>query len=108
MPPEVRTPKKEWSIYVVEAENGNLYTGIAKDPELRFTEHLNSKKGARFFRRSPPKAIRFQVSGFTHSEALKIEYRLKQLPRLKKQEMIETGNRKKLRALLISKKEPRR
>jgi len=108
MPSESRAQKKEWSIYVVEAQNGHLYTGIAKDPELRFTEHLSSKKGARFFRRSPPKSIRFQVAGFTHSEALKIEYRLKQLPRQKKQEMIETGNRKKLRALLISKKETRK
>ena len=108
MPAELRPQKKEWSIYVVEAVSGDLYTGIAKDPVRRFTEHLNSKKGARFFRRSPPKALRFQVSGFTHSEALKIEYRLKQLPRIKKQEMIESGNRKKLRALLNSKKEPRK
>ncbi|NDG83595.1 MAG: GIY-YIG nuclease family protein [Proteobacteria bacterium] len=89
-----------WSIYLIEAENGSLYTGITTDPERRFDEHRAQKKGAKFFRSSGFKAVRMQVAGFGRSEALQIEYRLKRLPRDQKIEMIASANKRKLRALL--------
>ena len=95
-----RSKGDKWSIYLIEAENGSLYTGITTDPERRFSEHRGQKKGAKFFRSSAFRAVRMRVDGFARSEALKIEYRLKRLPRAKKIEMIATATRSKLRALL--------
>jgi len=37
-----------WYVYVIEASNGSLYTGITTDVERRFGEHL-SGKGAKYF-----------------------------------------------------------
>lgn len=97
--------KKEWTVYLIETRNGKWYSGITKDPERRFQEHTRSKKGAKFFRTSAPKAILFQMKGFTHSEALRIEYRMKALKRPEKAALIENPSRRTIRAWL--QKQPR-
>lgn len=76
--------KREWTLYLIEAQNGFFYTGITKDLKRRFEEHGGGKKSAKFFRRSPPKKILFSISGLTHSDALRMEYAVKQLDRSKK------------------------
>jgi len=30
---------RDWTVYIIETENGKLYTGIAKDLERRFEQH---------------------------------------------------------------------
>ena len=77
-----------WIVYIVEAENGHFYTGITKDLERRFQEHISSPKSAKFFRRSPAKKIVYFKAGFSHSEALKEERRIKSLSRTEKLAMI--------------------
>ena len=86
-------PAKEndWSVYIVETECGKLYTGIAKDVEKRFQEHLGSKKGAKFFRSATPKKIVFKHAKLSRSEALKIEDKIKKLTREQKLKLIEAG-----------------
>jgi len=37
-----------WYVYIIEAENGKLYTGIAKDPKKRFEKHKKGKGGKVF------------------------------------------------------------
>ena len=32
-----------WHLYLLECEDGSLYTGITTDVERRFAEHLNGK-----------------------------------------------------------------
>jgi putative endonuclease len=80
--------KREWTVYIIEAKNGFLYTGITKDLERRLREHLSVKgtksKGAKFFRVSEPKKILAAVEGFTLSQALKAEKKIKSLNRTKK------------------------
>ena len=73
-----------WIVYIIEAENGHFYTGITKNLERRFLEHTDSPKAAKFFRRSPPKKIAYFKEGFSHSEALKEERRIKKLTRPEK------------------------
>ena len=80
---------KEWSLYIIEAENGFLYTGITKDLQRRFEEHQSSDKAAKFFRSSPPKAMVYSKKGFTYSEALKEEARIKRLPKSEKLALIQ-------------------
>ena len=81
--------KDLYEVYIVETMSGKLYTGIAKDADKRFDEHLNDKrKGAKFFRSDPPKKILFRENGQNRSEASKLEARIKKLSRAKKIELI--------------------
>ena len=78
----------EWFVYIIEAENGFFYTGITKDLKRRFSEHQSGAKGAKFFRRSPPKKIRYTQGGLSHGDALRIERKIKQLKRADKLKLI--------------------
>jgi putative endonuclease len=87
--------KKEWLVYMIEAENGFLYTGITKDLERRFQEHLTSPKSAKFFRSSPPKKMVYSKKGFSYSGALIEEHRIKKLTREQKDAFIRAKVEKK-------------
>ena len=86
------TPKpaitKEWELYIILAENGKLYTGIALDAEKRFQQHLNSSKGAKFFRSTQPSAIVYKEKCADRSKAQQREAEIKQLSRIKKMALI--------------------
>lgn len=72
-----------WWLYVLECEGGVLYTGIARDVEMRFRDHANGK-GAAFTRSHPPVSIIARAALATRSEALRVEYAFKQVPRVEK------------------------
>ena len=82
---------KVWSVYMIEAENGFLYTGITKDLKRRFLEHTTSKKSAKFFRSSPAKKMVFKKKGYSYSEALKEECRIKKLTKTQKLKLIQAS-----------------
>lgn len=82
MTPPAET-KKRWSLYVLECNDGTLYTGITNDLSRRLAQH-NSGKASRYTRtRLPVKLVHAQrCRGRSH--ALKREHALKQLPRSEK------------------------
>jgi putative endonuclease len=48
----------QWYVYIILTAKEKLYTGISRDPERRFFEHLlDVKKGAKFFRSDSPQKI---------------------------------------------------
>ncbi|HSC81142.1 MAG TPA: GIY-YIG nuclease family protein [Chitinolyticbacter sp.] len=67
-----------WFLYVIECQDGSLYTGIATDVARRYTEHA-SGRGARYTRSHPPARLLAVLPCANRSDALKQEYRLKQL-----------------------------
>lgn len=75
--------EKPWFVYMLECRDGALYTGIATDVDDRFAKHC-AGRGAAYTRANPPRRVvaRLRCSGL--SEALKLEYRLKQLARTEK------------------------
>lgn len=73
---------------MVRAANGFLYTGIATDPERRFQEHCEGKKGAKFFRRSQPQAIVYKEPQPSRSCATSREIAIKKLTRRQKLRLI--------------------
>lgn len=81
--------KKNWEVYIIEAENGTLYTGITNDLEKRFSAHASSK-GARFFNTSPPKALLFRERHPSRSSASKREAEIKKLTRAEKLALIHS------------------
>ena len=86
--PANAAPVKTWWVYMVRAQNGNLYTGISTDPERRFQQHASGKGGARFFHSSPAQALVWQLSCTDHSEALRREIALKKLAKKNKEALI--------------------
>jgi putative endonuclease len=70
---------KNWVAYLVRCSDKSLYCGISNDLKNRLIEH-NSGKGAKYTRSRRPVELVGVSSELTKSEALKLEYRIKQLP----------------------------
>jgi putative endonuclease len=52
-----KPPSHTWYVYILECEDGSLYTGVTLDPKRRFVEHQNggcrytrSRRGLRMLR----------------------------------------------------------
>jgi putative endonuclease len=78
----------KWEVYIIEAESGKLYTGITNDLDKRFADHLNGRKGARFFHFSAPKKVLFREACANRSEATQREIQIKKLNRMQKLDLI--------------------
>ena len=78
---------KAWAVYVLRCRDGSLYTGIAKDPAARLAVH-NAGKGAAYTRSRRPAALVFVREGFSRSDALSLEARLKTLDRAEKESLL--------------------
>lgn len=72
-------------------ENNTIYTGIAKDVEKRFSEHLEGikHKGAKYTNANKPVKILYKKAFKTKSEAMKEEYRIKKLKREDKLKLLK-------------------
>lgn len=68
---------ENWFVYVLLCVDGTLYTGIAKDVEKRFQQHL-AGRGAKYTRTHKPSKILASIRVQSRSEALKIEWAVKQ------------------------------
>jgi putative endonuclease len=75
--------KRRWVVYLIRCSDESLYCGITNNLKNRLTVH-NSGKGAKYTRSRRP--IEFVGASFkmTKSDALKLEYRIKQVPAGKK------------------------
>ena len=71
--------EKKWVVYLVRCSDRSLYCGITNDIKKRLIEH-NSGKGARYTRSRRPVELVSISPEMTKSEALKLEYRIKQVP----------------------------
>lgn len=80
--------EKQWVVYMLECGDGSLYTGITDDFEKRFKAHREGK-GAKYTRGRGPLKLRYMERCETHSDALRREYALKQLPRSGKIKLCE-------------------
>jgi putative endonuclease len=95
---------KKWKVYLLRCSDKSLYCGISNNLKLRLIEH-NSGKSAKYKRsRRPVKLVGISPE-MTKSEALKLEYRIKQLSadkkisKLKRKENEMTILKKDLQAL---------
>jgi putative endonuclease len=83
-----------WYVYIIEATDSRLYTGITTDVERRWDEHAGNtsskKKGAKFFRGRKPKYLRFVQQIESRSLASQLEAKIKKISRAAKIELIES------------------
>jgi len=80
--------KTEWFVYIIEADNGKLYTGITTDISRRFRQHQTHTGGARFFHTSQAKKLVYQEAQPDRSSASKREAAIKKLSRQAKLTLI--------------------
>lgn len=75
---------KDWSVYLLRCGDGSLYTGVAKDVGERLKKH-QAGRGAAYTRTRLPVALVYQENGYTRSEALVREARIKRWPKARKE-----------------------
>jgi len=75
-------------VYILECNNGCLYTGITNDIKRRMEEHF-SKKGCRYTVANPPKKLKYTEKHPSRSSASKREAQIKKLPRKNKLALIK-------------------
>ena len=80
-------------VYILECEEGTLYTGISTDVSRRFKEH-NAGKGGNYTRTHKPVKILYTEKQPDRGSALKREAEIKKWPRERKVAFIRTGGLK--------------
>jgi putative endonuclease len=82
-------PAPEFSLYIVRCADGTLYTGLATDVQRRVEEHRAGTRGAKFLRGKEPLEIVFTEAVGDRALASRLEYRVKQLSRRQKLDLVE-------------------
>ena len=71
-----------WSVYIIRCGDNSLYTGISNNVAKRFAVHQSGgTAAAKYTRCRHPLKLVFSQEVGTKSEASRIEYRIKQLPK---------------------------
>ncbi len=82
-------------VYILECEDGSLYTGITTDVKRRAQEHCGKNgKGAKYTKSRSPRAIRMVWQAKSYASAARLEYAIKHLTRNKKLQLIEDPERR--------------
>jgi len=79
-----------WYVYIIQATDGSLYTGITTDIQRRFNEHLSGKQGAKYFQGRTPQKIVYVEDGHNRSSASKREAEIKKLRREHKLQLVDS------------------
>ena len=77
-------------VYILECDDGSLYTGIAKDVARRLAEHQGGR-ASRYTRSRLPVVLVWRRRVRTWSQALREEHRIKSLPRGAKVTLVKNG-----------------
>lgn len=77
-----------WYVYLLECNDGSIYTGIATDVDRRYREHV-AGKGARYTRSRPPVRLLARFEYPDRSTASRAEYVIKQFTPARKRALCE-------------------
>lgn len=81
---------REWHLYILRTGHGTLYTGIATDVARRLLEHTTSRsRGAKYLRARLPLELAYQTRIGPRGLALRVERRIKRLPRNRKEHIVD-------------------
>ena len=78
--------------YMIECEDGSLYTGWTNNLEKRFAVHV-AGKGAKYTRSHKPVRIVYDEISDTPQQAQKREYQIKRLSHAQKLALIEQSDK---------------
>ncbi len=80
---------KPWFLYLIECQDGSIYTGITVDVAKRYRAH-EIGKGAKYMRAHPPKRLLKVVTFANRSEASRAEHTMKKLSAVQKRAIVVT------------------
>ena len=81
----------EWSVYIIRCDDRYLYTGISTDVKRRVNEHsAGNRKAAKYTKPFSSIVLVYEVVIGSRSLASKIEYKIKKLPREKKEFIVSS------------------
>jgi len=79
-----------YTVYILKTSKDTLYTGITNNLEKRLNEHKSKgKKSAKYMRSFESFELVFTQKCETKSEALKMEIKIKKLPRIQKNTLLK-------------------
>lgn len=76
-----------WFLYLIRTADNRLYTGITTDVARRFSQH-QAGKGAKALRGKGELTLVFSAPVGDRSQALRAEYRIKQLTKAQKEALV--------------------
>ena len=80
-----------WCIYIIRCGDNSLYTGISNNVTKRFATHQSGNaRSAKYTRNRHPLQLVFTAEIGSKSAATRVEYRIKQLTK-KKKELLVAG-----------------
>ncbi len=82
-----------YHLYILTCSDGTLYTGIATDLARRVEEHNTSDLGAKYTRTRRPVRLSWSEEFADRAEASRAEYKVKQLSRHGKLELLKAGKK---------------
>jgi len=82
--------KQEWVVYLILCSDKSVYCGITNNLKKRLAAH-NSGRGAKYTRSRRPVRLLSVSPKLTQSDALKLEYCVKQVPAGEKQNELAKG-----------------
>jgi putative endonuclease len=69
--------RKVWCVYIVQLENGSLYTGVTSNLKRRMNQHLSGNGGAKCLRNRPATLVYTSANVYEYKTAVRMEYNLK-------------------------------
>ncbi len=75
--------RSNWNVYIIQADDGSLYTGITTDVSRRFQQH-KAGNGAKYFLGRTPQKVVYQERNHTKSSASIREAEIKKLSKAQK------------------------
>lgn len=76
-----------WSVYIIQCDDGSLYTGISTDVQRRFQQHV-ARQGAKYFRSRRPSQLVFVETSHDRVSASRREAQIKKMKRNEKLQLI--------------------
>ncbi len=76
-----------WHVYIIECNDGSLYTGITNNLNKRLTAH-NEGRGAKYTKSRIPVQLRYSETATGRSQASQREYAIKALSKSVKKQLI--------------------
>jgi putative endonuclease len=77
-----------WYLYLIRCGDGSIYTGISNDVAKRLAVH-RAGRGARYLRGRGPLLLARKVRVGRCGDALKVERKVKRMPRERKEKLIK-------------------
>lgn len=92
-----------WWVYLLRCNDNSLYAGVTTDVHRRIDEHNNSKLGAKYTRAKRPISLAYLEEADNKSTACKREYQIRQLTKLKKEQLVSKYSQRDAEDIIIAK-----